>query len=81
MENESQAVDGENVKSLFQSLPFPKYFHRKFLFPPSESYAISMLRDLLISITLYLYKFSRNYRYVHEILTKEKKLLKIKSCR
>lgn len=44
------------------------------------SYIASMLRDFLISITLYLYKFSRNYRYVHETLSKEKKLLKLKSC-
>ncbi|XP_055298732.1 piezo-type mechanosensitive ion channel component-like isoform X4 [Sitodiplosis mosellana] len=45
-----------------------------------NNYVISILRDLLISITLYLYKFSRNYRFVHEILTKEKKLLKLKAC-
>lgn len=38
------------------------------------------LRELLISITLHLYKFSRNYRYVHEILSKEKKMLKQKGC-
>lgn len=38
------------------------------------------LRELLISITLHLYKFSRNYRYVHEILSKEKKMLKLKGC-
>ena len=52
------------------------------LFPISslDSYILAISRDLLISITLYLYKFSRNYRFVHEILTKEKKLLKIKAC-
>ncbi|XP_031619192.1 piezo-type mechanosensitive ion channel component-like isoform X2 [Contarinia nasturtii] len=40
----------------------------------------TIIRDFLVSITLYLYKFSRNYRFVHEILTKEKKMLKLKSC-
>lgn len=44
------------------------------------NYLMLTLRELLISITLHLYKFSRNYRYVHEILSKEKKMLKQKGC-
>ena len=46
----------------------------------TKNYLLLTLRELLISITLHLYKFSRNYRYVHEILSKEKKMLKLKGC-
>lgn len=40
---------------------------------------VAYISGLMVSITLRLYKMSRNYRYVTKVLSKEKKELKVRT--
>lgn len=40
-------------------------------------FLIVMINSTFISMTRYLNRFSRDYRYIRKVLTKEKKLLKV----
>lgn len=49
------------------------------LYPPEPSafaFVTAFISGVIVSLTLRLYKLSRNYRYVTRVLSKEKKALK-----
>lgn len=57
-------------------------FHPSFIFfyrlePKALAFVTAFISGILVSMTLRLYKLSRNYRYVTRILSKEKKVLKL----
>lgn len=55
-------------------------FNKNYILPHIESSAFAFvtafISGILVSMTLRLYKLSRNYRYVTRVLSKEKKALK-----
>lgn len=60
-------MDGPDAKEEEEKVSFVTYF--KFL--------VVMINSGLISMTKYLNRFSRDYRYIRKVLAKEKKLLKV----
>lgn len=66
-EVEENKKDEEEIPMKEERISIATYFN----------FLIVIINSTFISMTRYLNRFSRDYRYIRKVLTKEKKLLKV----
>lgn len=66
-EVEEDKKDEEEIPMKEERISIATYFN----------FLIVIINSTFISMTRYLNRFSRDYRYIRKVLTKEKKLLKV----
>lgn len=72
-----EPIDLVRYHSNFQKIIFQFTLKMKFISEPGAlSFVTAFMSGILVSLTLRLYKLSRNYRYATRILSREKKELK-----